>query len=274
MQNIVIDLEWNQPLGNSLYINEPIRLNGDIIEIGAVKLDDQFRPTDTYRGYVKPQYYTKMHRKVGGLTHIDPNALKEAPMFEKAWSEFMAWCGDDVRFLVWGNSDMSMIRENLRIRGLPCGLPPCCDLQEVFEDQVTRDNRQWSLTDAMKMKGLPMLTAHDATNDAINTARLCDCLYMDEGLEFFTDEVPPVKDELYVKDEAASDEMIRVFPCPSCGCAVRVNDAWDAETDEYFPTCVNCGELSVVYKKAAVAGGKMHVTRTIRPFYPGSEDDE
>ena len=281
MQYIVIDLEWNQPLGPSLMVEEPVRLNGDIIEIGAVRLNDDYSAGDVYRGYVRPQYYTKMNRKVGNLTHIDPKLLLKAPEFAEAWKLFQEWCGEDVCFLVWGTSDMTMLRENLRVRGLPCGLPPCCDLQEVFEDQITRDGRQWSLTDAMKAMNMPMLTAHDASNDAVNTAALCVHLDMDD-LDYFTDYVPRVKDE-HTIPEGGDDAFIREFPCPACGQSVHIEEplppdpeAGEEEEDDepgFRAHCPDCGKLIVRLKSSMLPGKKRRVVRTIYAAAPEPDDE-
>lgn len=269
MQYIIIDLEWNQPLGDSLFVNEPIRLTGDIIEIGAVKLDEAYQPGEVYRGFVRPEFYSKLHRRVGGLTHINPRDLENAPNFERAWKAFTEWCGEDYCFLVWGTSDMSMIRENLRVRGLPCGLAPVCDLQEVFEDQITRDMRQWSLTDALTMMRIPMETAHDAANDAVNTARLCKCLDLDEGLDYFMDRIPPVWDEFLITDEAG--DALEAFECPLCGQRVK------PEEKPYYKgyrhaECPECGLMDVTYKTSLLPQGKRRVVRSIRPACEHEED--
>ena len=56
MNYIVVDLEWNQAMSSksSVFNKLPIHLRGEIIEIGAVKLDDNMRPTDEFTIDVKP----------------------------------------------------------------------------------------------------------------------------------------------------------------------------------------------------------------------------
>ena len=36
---IILDLEWNQPLSPQRMIRDPFNLGGEIIQIGAVKVD-------------------------------------------------------------------------------------------------------------------------------------------------------------------------------------------------------------------------------------------
>ena len=39
MQYVIFDLEWNQPADRSLMVEEPVYLTGELIELGAVKLE-------------------------------------------------------------------------------------------------------------------------------------------------------------------------------------------------------------------------------------------
>jgi len=59
MNYVVIDLEWNQAMSsNSAVFNKlPIRLRGEIIEIGAVKLDENMKPGEEFTVDVKPVYF-------------------------------------------------------------------------------------------------------------------------------------------------------------------------------------------------------------------------
>ena len=50
MSYIVLDLEWNQAMSSnaSVFNRLPIHLSGEIIQIGAVKLDDDFCPAEEF----------------------------------------------------------------------------------------------------------------------------------------------------------------------------------------------------------------------------------
>ena len=76
MNYIIFDLEWNQCGSECEILTEPVCLPGEIIEIGAVKLDDAFKKIDELRLYIKPQYYTKLHRRIVTLTGIRNQALE------------------------------------------------------------------------------------------------------------------------------------------------------------------------------------------------------
>lgn len=46
---IVLDLEWNQPLNPDSAIREPFFFDSEIIEIGALRLDERFRETGSFK---------------------------------------------------------------------------------------------------------------------------------------------------------------------------------------------------------------------------------
>ena len=70
MQFIVLDLEWNQALSGKPYKRDDLTLAGEIIQIGAVKLDDSMHIVDSLRICVAPKYYKKMHWSVKKLTGL------------------------------------------------------------------------------------------------------------------------------------------------------------------------------------------------------------
>lgn len=67
---IVMDLEWNQ--SNTRYRAERngVRLEGEIVEIGAVRVNERMEILERYCAFVKPECYQKMNRKVTELTDI------------------------------------------------------------------------------------------------------------------------------------------------------------------------------------------------------------
>ena len=72
MNYIILDMEWNQGYpGQLVCIGDTRRaLTGEIIQIGAVKLNDSFQIVDRYVQLVRPTYYPRLHHKVKELTGI------------------------------------------------------------------------------------------------------------------------------------------------------------------------------------------------------------
>lgn len=195
MNYIVLDFEWNQPTSRNRLITDPVKLHGEIIQIGAVKFDDSFNMLSDIRITVTPKYYTEMNHYVRALTGIRTKDLKKGKPFPEALSEFKQWCGDDCCFITWGPDDMTMLISNMKLHSIDDPtLPNYYNLQLIFNKQITGEDRQWSLSSAMEKLGLPLdLACHDALNDAIYTARICSVLDMERGIAEYVAPVPKEK---------------------------------------------------------------------------------
>jgi hypothetical protein len=67
-------MEWNQPPHPKRMVRKPVVLVGEVIQIGAAKVDESLEVIDTFKAMVAPQFYTKMHKhvtRVTGLTNDD-----------------------------------------------------------------------------------------------------------------------------------------------------------------------------------------------------------
>ena len=59
---IVFDLEWNQSIEGKEHSIEHFPF--EIIEIGAVKLDEKLNMVSDFHGLITPQVYVELHRKI------------------------------------------------------------------------------------------------------------------------------------------------------------------------------------------------------------------
>lgn len=278
MNYIVLDLEWNQPCHISQMRTHPVTLHGEIIQIGAVKLDENYHILDTFKIMVAPRYYTRMHHKVSKLTGITGEELQYGLPFRVALGYFKKWCGDEFTFLIWGEDDMGILRSNLRLHGLDEGwLPRTYNLQVIFDDQITKEKRQVSLSYAMEKLGEPPLKAHDALNDAKNT--VCVCLHLDmiKGLAEYAElkermQCPKANRDVRVSAktytgpaQAIQDpEQIR-FHCPICGGSVTCGDFVHQNASKIIAIgkCDNGDELFVRFKFTRDTQARFRVSRII-----------
>lgn len=167
-------MEWNQPTGKSEKITEPLPLCGEIIQIGAVKLNESFNVSDTFNVMIKPVYYKKMNSSVKKLTGICDNDLQGGIPFSKAYENFLNFCGEDFCLLTWGNDDILVLNANLAIHGIVSEKSPITyNLQRIFGRQIAKTKKQISLENAVATLGEPPYCAHDALNDAISAALVC-----------------------------------------------------------------------------------------------------
>ncbi len=181
---VVLDLEWNQSRHPRETVRSPLYLSGEIIQIGAVRLNRRFRIEKELRLSVVPQYYKKVHRKVSQITGLDNEDLKKGIPFAEAYRKLMKFCGKDYAFLTWGPDDLPMLRDNMVLHGIdPSSLADAFDLQVIFSHQIAKvEHRQFALSQAIEMLGEAAFEAHDALNDAHSTALICRHLNMEEGL--------------------------------------------------------------------------------------------
>lgn len=183
MNCIVFDLEWNQPVSTKQRRCTPLFLCGEIIQIGAVKTDENFNVSDTFKITVTPKYYRKMHKHVSMLTGITTDDLQYGFPFPTAFRHFIKWCGTDFAFFTWGPDDIKILRENMTLHKLNVDLlPETYDVQMIFDTQITKEHRQISLEYAMEKIGKQPLESHDALNDAKNTVSVCRHLDMEKAL--------------------------------------------------------------------------------------------
>lgn len=221
---IILDLEWNQVSVWKRTGDEHLPENGEIIEIGAVRVSPEGKKLDCFKSLVKPVYFQKMHRQVEQITGITISALQSAPTFPEAFQRFMDFCGEEkVAILTWGMDDMPMLRENMQIYGIDEGvLPYAFDLQQLFGRQVVGEEKQWSLSDAVEYFSLPMsLNAHDALNDALYTAMVAEKMGPRAAIENMNEE------EIILERHSVSggkkwmslflENRIAAFQCPFCG---------------------------------------------------------
>lgn len=226
MHYIVFDLEWNQPAHWDNAVMNPIYLSGEIIEIGAVKLDDHFHPIDEYRVFVTPKYYQKMHNDVAELTGIhDRDLVEKGIPFPDAYAQFINWCGKDYAFMTWSMSDMPILIDNMIIHELDISdLPECYDIQRIFSREIMRGETRYSLETALALLKEQGDISHDALHDARNTARVCDHLDLDQYLGEYTSKVfaeHPSGTVYETKYQIFSDPTLLQFFCPWCGQPVK-----------------------------------------------------
>ena len=186
MHYVVMDLEWNQAMSSksSVFNKLPIHLRGEIIEIGAVKLNEDMTPGEEFQIDVKPMYFKRMHYKVKKLTGFDRERLAAGVSFPEALAQFRAWCGDDVTFLTWGCDDQGILEQNIIIHDLDWDwIAGWINLQLIYNLQTDGDRNQKSLATAMEHFAIEQTRiAHDALGDAYNTALVCTHLNMEKGL--------------------------------------------------------------------------------------------
>ncbi len=171
---IVFDLEWNQ--GDAPVTRNGKTLTFEIVEIGAVKLNENMEKTGEFSCLIKPQVHRHMHRITGRLIHLSMADLEKGDTFEKAAKDFLAWCGDDPKFCSWGPLDLTEFQRNLDFFGLPLlSDRPLAfyDVQKLYslayDDGRSRRSLEAAIDELKLEKDIPF---HRALADADYTAKI------------------------------------------------------------------------------------------------------
>ena len=195
MHYVVVDLEWNQAMSSksSVFNKLPIHLRGEIIEIGAVKLNEDMSPGEEFTIDVRPVYFKRMHYKVKKITGFDKDRLSNGVGFPEALERFRAWCGDDVTFLTWGCDDQGIMEQNIIIHDLDWDwIAGWVNLQLIYNLQTGGDKNQKSLASAMEHFGIEQTrVAHDALGERAVAVTAKSCSFprreLEEAIKFCRD---------------------------------------------------------------------------------------
>ena len=171
MKYIILDLEWNGATVDGEYFNE-------IIEFGAVALDDRMRKVGEFQSFVSLRATKKLKGRIRDLTHISNDDLKNASGFPAVFARFKEWIGaaEDNCMMSWGNGDIMVLHENLKYYGMPDEIYVIrhyCDAQLMCQKAADVSlTRQVGLSDFAALVGVEVGDAmlHRAINDSRLTA--------------------------------------------------------------------------------------------------------
>ena len=202
-------------------------LTGEIIQIGAVKLNGEFEVRDVFSADIRPVFYRKINSMVRKITGITENDLSECSSLVKVFEKFLEFCGERFCIVTWGRDDIPILRENMSAHGIdPDFLPQSYDLQLIFNRQITHGFRQWSLSGAMEKLDIQQrYSLHNALFDAVNAAKIALRLDLDAGIRNYDNILSLVR--LGSKKETAHgfsdihcalrDKTMCRQICPICG---------------------------------------------------------
>ena len=263
MNYIVLDMEWNQPWPGSPSSKKvlPVNIRGEIIQIGAVRINEEQFVEDEFQIMIKPKYYRHLNRRVSKLTGIKEAKLREEGVsFPEAIELFRRWCGEDIVFLTWGFDDIGILRENLRLFGLEEDWTErWFNAQMIFNAQTDGSTSQKSLKTAMEMFSIQATRpAHDALGDAYHTALICAMLNLKQGMAeygaalkshdngFHGAELPGCLDRKVFYDYADKRAALAAMSgeenlCPLCGSRM-LGSRWFAQPGHRYMDLATCPE--------------------------------
>ncbi|MCQ2482096.1 MAG: exonuclease domain-containing protein [Clostridia bacterium] len=191
---IIFDLEWNQPYSSINYPFDTHKFNGEIIEIGAVKMkfNDSMElvVTDKLSLDIKPEYYRTLHFQVKKITHKTDEDLKKGISFKEGYRQLIDLCDNNSILVTWGNGDIDMLKLNLELFGCDTTIGVSyLDLQPMFSVFTEKVYAQHSVEFAVDFFNIDKsVDFHSAYADAYYTSMIMRRLFADYGCDFVSKE--------------------------------------------------------------------------------------
>jgi len=262
MNYIVVDFEWNQsPYGKG---TSKKYLPFEIIEIGAVKLDDHRQYLESFSAVIKPKVYKRLHYVTRELTGISNNELRNGEQFSHAIVDFMLWCGDEYMFCTWGNTDLIELQRNMkyyRLDDLLKGPIKYYNVQKLFRKLHTDDDTAVnSLEAVVEYFNIEKQDEfHRAICDAKYTAAIFAKMDMEKAKKLYTvdyfqnpktkkDEIDltyedynkHISREFATREEAIADRDLRKTKCYRCGKTAMKRIRWFAGKNRAYYCLAKC----------------------------------
>lgn len=244
---VLFDLEWNigyQPfIFNYHGVQQTLR--GEIIEIGAVKIDEDANVLDTFSIHLRPRIFRCLQHHIAKVTGLTQEDLDKGEPIIQGLRRFMKWCGPDAEFAEWGMDDVPVLKQNLFLCNLDESRPTVWyDLQQLFLREYPRkEGEGMKLENVVTRMGIPLERPfHDALSDTLYTADLCRMLDLRAGLAAYPSEEDTLRQSLcptpgdyrdfkvfrgYLDQSMWKlDPVIGTMACPVCGTALQPDDVW------------------------------------------------
>lgn len=255
MNIIILDLEWD-----SAYSVKNQRFVNQIIQIGAVKLDENCNIVDTFVSTVKSKLSKKLTRRFIELTGITNEQMREGVPLSKAVELYNQWAGKNTLTMTWSTSDLYTIIENCKYLLTPSTrfhIEKYADLQSYVQNEMRSlgydFQSQISLGNAAAMLGISAegLELHKAKDDCLLSVALLKRFYNSEKMKtYIKDAANPeffrrLSFKSYtlsnIKDDKIKPENL-VFKCDKCGKVSKCITGWKYRNGWFSANfrCVDC----------------------------------
>ena len=289
MHYIVLDLEWNQTISRQTHTYREVgdRLIFEMIQIGAVKLDERREIIDSISVLIQPTCYVKIHPRIARMTGLNEEILADAPHFAEAMARFAAWCGDDYVLLTWGCDDVSVLQQNLDFFDVHPNLAPVCDIQHMYSVEHAQQNRAGLSLAMEQLEIVPEEDRpfHNALHDAYYTALVFRKMANPEEVTKYIQKPKQLihpesegrirtKGEVYPTIAAGLEsEAISAPLCPLCGRPTKLEEGGyvPQAPDKYIglTRCRSHGLMLARLRIKAIRGGGrwmgVNVSRASKP---------
>lgn len=293
MNLIVFDLEWNIGYQPKLfrYHGAELTLRGEIIQIGAVKINERAEVLDTFEITLKPRIFRKLQHHIAQVTGLSQGDLETGVPIREGLARFVNWAGPDAEFAEWGLDDVPVLKQNLFLYELDERWPTrWYDLQRIFLRYYPRQEGEgMTLESVVDRLGIPKEEPfHNALDDALYTVKICRKLPLAEGLAGYPDEEALLTEALLTDPDAETYDVKTFFGrlnhddykmdpalchvvCPVCEAPLRVGEIWLKRGNTGYYTqadCPRCGAWFLRFKLSRKDGLHWNFARCIEATRP------
>ena len=285
MQYVIMDLEWNQSTDpKQAQENLPF----EIIEIGAIKWNENLEKIDTFHRYITPVCYKELAPFIEKMLPYNEGKLESGELFITVMEEFLKWCGDDYIFCTYGDSDLIQLQRNMDYHKMQKLKKPLTfyDVQRIYRFWH-QDKGVVSLEHAVEGCNIPVSRPfHQALNDAEYTAEVFRHIGKDKWIMSIDVYNNPknVREEIFRKNKkgtlyitrefkdkvtALGDRKVRMLRCACCGERLSEKIGWFASSFTVYYALGYCKEHGYMRGKIKVKNainGSVFLIKTIKPI--------
>lgn len=267
MEYIILDLEWD-----SEFFKPEKRFINHILQIGAIKLDEEFNVIDTFSVNIRSEISNRVSGHFAKLTGISSDDMRHGIPFCDAVEKYNLFSKGASVTMTWSDSDLHTIIENEE--HILCGKAKFnfngyLDLQKFVQNHLYskgyEDKNQISVENAAELLGFNTdgYELHTALDDCRVCALMLKQCYNEKLFNSMIRDTntPDFYARLKFKPYAISDihdENIEKsqlkFNCPECGGKTERIKAWKYRNRWFMSDfkCKNCGFMfngRVMFKK-------------------------
>ncbi len=290
MNYIVLDLEWNQSINDT---DVTPGLKFEIIEIGAVMLNDACVMIHEFNRLVKPEVYHELNQITSKLIHLQMQELERGKPFVEVAEEFLRWCGSEKYiFCTWGSMDLTELQRNMQFYNMTqMSDKPIAflDVQKLFslayEDGKSRRALEYAVDKLGIEKDIPF---HRAFSDAYYTAKLLrkiseqhgevmqyvsyDVFHLPRSREQevrvqFDNYTKYITREFESKEDAFADGEVVSSKCYFCHRNLKKKLKWFTTNGRHYYCLAYCDKHGYLKAKIRVRkseGGKVYIVKTTK----------
>lgn len=257
MEYIILDNEWN-----TTYQKINGKCFNELIEIGAVKLDENLNEISRFSALIKSTFTKKLSGRFQRLTNITTEEMNEKGMsFEEAVLLYSEWAGKEAVTMTWSNSDLYVLLENFKLRCDMNSIPfigKYLDLQKYTQNEMilkgSNIQSQISVANAALALGIPIdgIGLHRALDDSLLCAEILRKVYCPKRLHSYIVDTSEnnyydrLTFKAYIIKDIKSPYINRKkleFSCETCGADCARLTSWSFKGQSFRAEfkCPLCG---------------------------------